>query len=78
MVPTAVRTPITATASVWPLKARTTPATAGPTRLAPPSVHPVITLAAVSSSGVRTMAGSRAAWAGRVTVRVSALTVASR
>ena len=52
-----------ATARPAPCQARSTPATAGPTRLAAPSVQPLITLAAVSSARVRTIAGSRAAWA---------------
>ena len=48
-----------ATASPAPRQARRRPTTAGPTRLAAPSVQPLITLAAVSSSGVRTMAGKQ-------------------
>jgi len=44
------------------------PITAGPTRAAALSVHPVMTFAAVSSSAVQTAAGSTADWAGRVTV----------
>ena len=61
---------VTATAAAVPLAASRTPTRAGPTRLAAPSVHPVITLAAVNSSGVRTMAGSSAACGDRVMERL--------
>ena len=64
-------TAMTATASPGPRHARRIPATAGPTRAAAASVQPVITLAAVSSSGVRTIAGRRAACGGRVIVKLS-------
>jgi hypothetical protein len=61
---------VIATAAAGPLQVRRSPAHAGPTRLATPSVHPVITLAAVNSSGARTTAGSSAAWGDRVMVRL--------
>ena len=66
-----VRPAMAATASPGPRQSRRIPASAGPTRAAAASVQPVITLAAVSSSGVRTRAGRRAACGGRVTVKLS-------
>jgi hypothetical protein len=47
---------------------RTTPATAGPTRIAIVSMLPAATLAAVSSAGVREREGRIAACTGRVSV----------
>ena len=61
------------TTRAGPCRASTTPARAGPTRLAAPVVQPHMTFAAVSSSAVRTTAGKRAAWAGRVTVKARAV-----
>ena len=56
---------------------RTTPATAGPTRIAVVSMLPAATLAAVSSAGVRDSDGRMAAWTGRVSVIVELATAAS-
>jgi hypothetical protein len=60
-----------------PLTANNTPATAGTTSRLPCSTHPARTLDAVSSSAVRTMDGTSAAWAGRVTLMPMLTTGAS-
>ncbi len=51
-------------------------AVSGPSSVPRPSVDPARPFAAVSSSGVREIAGSRAPCVGRVSVRRQAVTVA--
>ena len=60
-----------------PSPCSTTPATAGPTRIAVVSIVPAATLAAVSSAGVRDSDGRMAACTGRVSV-IAVLAAAAR